>query len=74
MIKSKEHALKQTDNGKARSIFTNIQGGKGRTSKTVTTIRVWFKRFKDAPTFTAYQSPVKRLGRIRGQSENFPHF
>jgi hypothetical protein len=25
MIKRKEHALKQTDNGKTRGIFTNIQ-------------------------------------------------
>jgi len=73
MIKRKEHALKQTDNGKTRGIFTNNQEERDRTSKTFTAIRVCFKRFKGAPTFTAYQSPMKRLERIRRQHENSLH-
>jgi hypothetical protein len=46
---------------------------KDRTSKTFTAISVWYKRFKGAPTFTACQSPMKRLGRMRGKHENFLH-
>jgi hypothetical protein len=46
---------------------------KDRTSKTFTAIRVWVKKLKGAQSLTPYQSPMKQLGQIGRQPENFLH-